>query len=126
MRRFDYDTPSKTDDSTAIDSIVYLGPISLKNRPKLMLTEMKCALGTGSNDVAFNVYTGETAQAAAASSTSQLAGTFSAGRNKSERRRATGHDMFIKLQNNTDNQSWSYEFLGVELNSFDGPTARQW
>ena len=126
LRRFDYDTPSKTDDSTAIDSYVYLGPVSLKNRPKLMLTEMKAALGTGSNDVAFNIYTGETAQAAHASSTSQLAGTFSAGRNKSERRRATGHDIFIKLQNNTDNQSWSYEFLGLEFNSFDGPIARQW
>ena len=91
-----------------------------------MLTEIKAALGTGSNDVSLNVYTGETAEAAAASSTSQLAATVSAGRNKSERRRAVGHDMFIKLQNNTDSQSWSYEFLGVELNSFDGPISRQW
>jgi len=126
VRRFDYDTPSTTDDSTAIDSYVKLGPINLQNRPKIMLTEIKAALGTGSNDVALNVYTGETAEAAAASSTSQLAATVSAGRNKSERRRAVGHDMFIKLQNNTNSQSWSYEFLGVELNSFDGPTSRQW
>ena len=107
VRKFDYTTPSKTDDGTAIDSLVYLGPIQLQNRPKLMLTEIKPALGTGSNDVSFSVYAAETAQAAHASSTAQFTGTISAGRNKSERRRATGHDMFIKLRNNSDNQSWS-------------------
>ena len=126
VRRFDYDTPSKTDDGTAIDSYVYLGPIQLQNRPKLLLTELKPALGTGSNDVTFSVYAAETAQAAHASSSAKFTGTISAGRNKSERRRATGHDMFIKLQNNTDSQSWSYEFLGIEVNSFDGPITRQW
>ena len=126
VRKFDYDTPSKSDDGTAIDSYVYLGPCQLQGRPKLMLTELKGALGTGSNDVTFGVYGAETAQAAHALSSADFTGTFSAGRNKSERRRTMGHDIFIKLQNNSDNQAWSYEFLGVELNSFDGPRARQW
>ena len=126
VRKFDYDTPSKSDDGTAIDSYVYLGPCQLQGRPKLMLTELKTALGAGSNDVTFGIYGAETAQAAHALGSPNFTGTFSAGRNKSERRRAMGHDIFIKLQNDSDNQAWSYEFMGVELNSFDGPRARQW
>ena len=125
VRTFDYDTPAKADDGVAIDSYVWLGPVSLTNRPKLMLTEMKAAVATGSNPVTFDVYGAETAEAAKAGS-SKVSGTWVAGRNKSERRRAVGHDLFIRLRNNTDAQAWGYEFLGLELNSFDGPRQRQW
>ena len=125
VRKFDYDTPGKADDGVAIDSYVWLGPVSLTNRPKLMLTEMKPAIASGSNPVTFDVYGAETAEAAKAGS-SKINGTWVAGRNKSERRRAVGHDLFIRLRNNTDAQAWGYEFLGLEVNSFDGPRQRQW
>ena len=126
VRVFDYTTPSKSDDGTAIDSFVYLGPVQLQNRPKIMLTEMKAALGVGSEDVTFEVYSAETAQKAETSGSPKFTGTWSAGRNKSERRRAIGHDVYVKLKSPADAKAWSYEFLGLELNSFDGPRERQW
>ena len=124
IRKFDY-TPSKNDDGVAISSYVWLGPIQLQNRPKIMLTEMKPSMATGTDGVTFNVYAAETAEAAKAGS-SKFTGTWSAGRNKSERRRVAGHDIFIKLSNATVNQDWAYEFLGVELDSVTGPRERQW
>ena len=125
IRKFDHDTPAANDDGAAIDAYAYLGPIQLQNRPKLMLTEMKGAVGTGSNPVSWDLYAAETAEAAKAAA-SKASGTFAAGRNKSDRARVTGHDIFIRLRNNTSAQKFSMEFLGVELNSFDGPRARQW
>ena len=125
IRKFDYDTPAKNDDSTAIDAYAYLGPIQLQNRPKLMLTEMKGAPATGSSTVAWDLYAAETAEAAKAAS-SKASGTFAAGRNRSDRARVTGHDIFIRLRNNTSSQNLVMEFLGIELNSFDGPRERQW
>lgn len=125
IRKFDHDTPAANDDSTAIDAYAYLGPIQLQNRPKLMLTEMKGAVGTGSNPVAWDLYAAETAEAAKAGA-SKASGTFAAGRNRSDRARVTGHDIFIRLRNNTSSQKFSMEFLGLEIDSFDGPRARQW
>jgi len=128
VRKFDYTTPATADDGVAIDSFVYLGPIQLANRPKIMLTDMKAAIATGSSDVDFTVYAAETAQLAEASASAQtvFTGSWSAGRNKSERRRAVGHDIYIKIRNDDNNEAWAYEFLGIELNSFDGPRGRQW
>lgn len=126
VRKWDYTTPGTSDDGTAIDSNIMLGPIQLQNRPKMMLTEMMAGIGTGSDDVTFDVYAAETAQAAEAAATAKFSGTFSAGRNKSERRRAIGHDIYVKLSNTTDSEAWTYEFLQIVLNSFDGPRGRQW
>jgi len=125
LRKFDYDTPGKSDDSVAIDAYAYLGPIQLQNRPKLMLTEMKGSPATGSSTVAWDLYAAETAEAAKAAS-SKASGTFVAGRNRSDRVRVAGHDIFVRLRNNTVNQNLVMEFLGIELDSFDGPRARQW
>lgn len=124
LRVFDY-TPVKNDDGVAIDSYVWLGPIQLQNRPKLMLTELKPTIATGSDDVTFNVHSAETAEGAKAGS-SKFNGDWVAGRNKSERRRTVGHDIFIKLSNNTVNEDWAYEFLGIEVDSLSGPRERQW
>ena len=128
VRKFDYTTPATADDGVAIDSFVFLGPVQLQNRPKLMLTDLKAAMATGSSDVDFTVYSAETAQLAeaAASGVTKFTGVWSAGRNKSERRRAIGHDIYIKIRNDDNNEAWAYEFLGVEVNSFDGPRGRQW
>ena len=63
---------------------------------------------------------------AAASAQTIFTGTWSAGRNKSESRRAVGHNIYVKLQNNTNSETWAFELLGIELNSFDGPRGRQW
>jgi len=125
IRKFDHDTPAANDDGVAIDAYAYLGPIQLQNRPKLMLTEMKGAVATGSNPVTWDLYAAETAEAAKAAS-SKSNGTFAAGRNRSDRARVTGHDIFVRLRNNTSGQKFAMEFLGIELNSFDGPRARQW
>ena len=125
VRKYDWSTPSKNDDGVAIDSYVWAGPIQLQNKPKIMLTEMQATLDTGSNDVAFSVYAAESAQAAKASS-AKFTGSFSSGRNKSERRRATGHNIFVKLGNSTSNQTFSYEYLNIGLSSFSGPRSRQW
>ena len=93
-----------------------------------MLTDLKAAMATGSSDVDFTVYASETAQLAEASASGVTAfsGVWSAGRNKSERRRAMGHDIYIKIRNDDNSEGWAYEFLGIELNSFDGPRGRQW
>ena len=128
IRKFDYTTYGKSDDGVAIDSLIFLGPIQLKNRPKLMLTELKAAMASGSDDVDFTVYSAETAELAegATSAVTRFTGAWSAGRNKSERRRAVGHDIYVKIRNDDASEGWAFEFLGVEVNSFDGPRARQW
>ena len=125
VRKFDYDTPADDDDGVAIDSYVWLGPIQLTNKPKLMLRQLNAAFDTSSNDVDFAVYAGESSQTAKVA-TAEFTGTWVSGRNKAEKRRATGHNLFIRLRNNTDDEKWMYEFLGVEIDSFDGPRARQW
>ena len=125
VRKFDYDTPGKNDDSTAIDAYAYLGPIQLQNRPKIMLTEMKGTPSAGSGTVSWDLYAAETAEAAKSGS-SKASGTFVAGRNRSDRARVIGHDIFVRLRNNSSGQNLVMEFLGMELDSFDGPRARQW
>jgi hypothetical protein len=125
VRKFDYDTPADDDDGVAIDSYVWLGPIQLTNKPKLMLRQLNAAFDTSSSDVDFAVYAGESSQTAKAA-TAEFTGTWVSGRNKAEKRRATGHNLFIRLRNNTDDEKWMYEFLGIEIDSFDGPRARQW
>jgi hypothetical protein len=128
VRKFDYTSFGKSDDGVAIDSYVFLGPIQLKNRPKLMLTDLKAAMATGSSDVDFTVYSAETAELAegATSAVTRFTGAWSAGRNKAERRRAVGHDIYVKIRNDDAGEGWAFEFLGVEVNSFSGPRARQW
>ena len=82
-------------------------------------------MATGSNPVSWDLYAAETAEAAKAAS-SKASGTFAAGRNRSDRARVIGHDIFIRLRNNTSSQKFSMEFLGIEINSFDGPRGKQW
>ena len=90
-----------------------------------MLTEMKGSPSTNSSTVSWDLYAGETAEAAKAGS-SKASGTFVAGRNRSDRARVTGHDIFVRLRNNSSDQNLVMEFLGIEIDSFDGPRARQW
>jgi hypothetical protein len=119
-----FDLSADDDDGTAISSHVWLGPISY-NSLKLMLTELEAKVATGSNDISFEVYYGESAQAAQAS-TPIVTGDWVAGRNKSERRRATGHSFYVKLYNTTNDEKWAFEQLVATLHTFDGPRGRQW
>jgi hypothetical protein len=93
-----------------------------------MLTDLKAAMATGSSDVDFTVYSAETAELAegATSAVTRFTGVWSAGRNKAERRRAVGHDIYVKIRNDDAGEGWAFEFLGIEVNSFSGPRARQW
>lgn len=119
------DLSADDDDGTAIDSYVWLGPIVKRDRPMMRLTELNAVLATGSNDLTFGVYAGESAEAAKAS-TVCFSGDWSAGRNRSERRRAQGHAIFVRLSNNTNNETWAFEMLNAKAQSFSGRRGRQY
>lgn len=119
------DLAADDDDGTAIDSYVWIGPITNRDRPLLRLDEMNAVIATGSNDVTFAVHAGESAEDAKAASAT-FSGDWVAGRNRSERRRAQGHAMYVKLSNNTLDETWSFEMLNMVCKSYSGRRIRQY
>lgn len=119
------DVDADDDDGVAIDSYAYLGPIQFQSRPKLMLEEIHCTLGTGSADVTLTVHNGQSAEVAKAAA-ADFTVTVSADRNKVIRDRSSGHSFYVKLANSTLDEEWALERLFVKCHTFDGPRARQW
>lgn len=106
---------AKDDDDAAIDSYVFIGPIQAPaGAQRLLLNELQAVLGASSNDVTYDVYRGDSADDARQSA-SFWNGTWSSGRNLSDRRRATGEAIYIRLRNNTITQSWQLETLRAQI-----------
>ncbi len=106
------DLAALDDDGTAIDSYVYLGPLLAGGgADRFLLDELQATLGVGSGDVTFEVFDGDSAEAAYNKTSPRFTGTWSAGRNRSDRRRAVGHAIYLKLSHDTSGEGWSMEQL---------------
>lgn len=121
VRNLDYD--GTADDGTAIDSYVMIGPLQSPELVSVMLTSISAVLGTSSSDVTWTLHPGDSAQEAI-TAPSVSGGTFGSGKNRWSRYRVAGHSLFIKLRNNSNNQSWQMEGLQVTIRATSAKFAR--
>lgn len=117
------DVAADDDDGVAIDAFVFLGPMQMEGKPRLIINNMEPILGESSDPITFDVYSSKSAEAAKAS-TSSLTGTWEASRNFSERRRDHGQSIYVRLRNNTLDQDFQFEKLIVTVDAVKGPGAR--
>jgi len=110
-----WDNSGTADDTSAIASNVYVGPLRAGSMKSVLVNELQGTMATGSSDVAYDVYAGETVQAATAATVAKYSGTWSAGRNFSDRTRQHGDAIFVKLSNVADNETWAFESLHAEV-----------
>ena len=97
-----------TDDGTAIDSFVLLGPFGSQDRERsMMITGLRGTIGTGSEPVDYEVLRGDTASEASASDP-VATGTWNDARSTVDRQRASGGSLFIKIKGGGD-PPWSFE-----------------
>ena len=122
IRKWDVD--AKDDDGTAISSHVYLGPIVPRSLGTVNVNEIRAILANGSSDVSMSVFRGNSAEDAYNQTSPLYTATFSAGRNVSERRRAQGHAVFLKLANTAASQAWSMELLQAVFSETSGRFGR--
>jgi hypothetical protein len=108
IRKFDENATA--DDGTAINSHVYFGPIVAgQNMLGLRLEEMRATIAKNSSNVTYDVYRGDSAEDAYRNTTAIINGTWSAGYNGSERRKARGRALYIRASNTANSQSWAME-----------------
>ena len=105
---------AKTDDGTAIDSYVWLGPIQTSSTREAKLTELIAVLDRESADVNYSIHVADSVEEAKQAEAVHSS-TWSSGRNASHRMRARGSAIFIKLYNNSSNLPWVYERLTATL-----------
>jgi hypothetical protein len=120
IRRLDH--TSASDDGTAIDSYVFIGPIQFEDRQHV-LTELRAVLDDDSDNVALDIYVGDSPEAALASATA-FTGTLSAGRNASLRPRCRGQSLYLRLRNNTLAETWAMERIQAVVKPLGAGTAR--
>tara|TARA_Y100000004_G_scaffold144580_1_gene164730 strand:+ start:435 stop:2816 length:2382 start_codon:yes stop_codon:yes gene_type:complete len=105
---------AKTDDGTAIDSYLWLGPIQTSSTREAKLTKLIAVLDRESADVEYSIHVADSVEEAKQSEAVHNS-TWSAGRNAAHLLRARGSAIFIKLYNNSSNLPWVYERLTAVL-----------
>lgn len=104
-------TSADDDDGTPIESEVWIGPLLTAGMDELMLKELQGLLGSAAEDVEYEIYTGDSAEAALASEPFS-SGTLSAGRGTTDPHRASGHAIYVRL---FSERPWSMEQIRVVL-----------
>lgn len=110
------DVDATDDAGVAIDSFCRLGPLRHPDPLQAaMLMELQCRLATGSSDVAYSLFTGDSDEDAATNTTALFTGNWSAGRNTAERQKAVAQSMYLRLRNNTVSETWALEYVEAML-----------
>ena len=103
-----------TDDGTDIVSEVWVGPFLTKFNDSVMLQQAQGVLGEDSGDVNYEIYVGQTAEEALAS-TAVASGTWTAGRNHTDYVKRAGYAAYIRI---TSAARWAMEnircFVGAQ------------
>ena len=117
------DDNAASDTGTAIESEVLIGPIRLGGHDthEGKLAELTGILSQHSNNVTWEIFTGETPEAAYISyledqqngETSRHTGTLTAGMSHRQHPRARGAACFIRLSANTVDQKWAMEAIQI-------------
>lgn len=105
------DPTATTDDGTAINSAVVIGPLLTADLDQMLLKDLQCVLATASGSVTYSVYVGPTAEAALAT-TPVSTGTWAAGRNLSTQIRRAGHAVFVRI---TASNPWAMEQIRARI-----------
>lgn len=84
------------DDGHAIESYVWLGPISTKALDDILLKELQATLGDSSGSVRWDIHVGRTVEEAFASA-SVRGGIWTAGRNRVSLVNRSGFSVFVRL-----------------------------
>ena len=127
IRKWDPNCPTDGDvsgDTSNITSHAYLGPFQTGGETNLMLEEMVGTIAQGSGSVTYDVFVGNSAEDAYNRSTARFSGSWSEGRNKSERRRAQGKSIYVKV-GNSDEQGWALEDMTCFYREVGGPVTRR-
>jgi len=109
-----FDTDGVDDDGTAIDSHVWIGPITLSSIRETKLTELVAILDEQTPGLSYEVYAADTVEQAK-SGTPVFTGSWIGGRNTYVRSRARGAAIFIKLLDGTSQAPWALERLSATL-----------
>lgn len=111
VRKWDYS--SEDDNSTAINSYVFFGPLSVDRGTEIKLTNYRAVLGNGSDGCALTGYGLESADYNALPSAA-FSVTLAAGRNNASWERARGRAVYLKLASNATTTRWVLEELTAE------------
>jgi hypothetical protein len=106
-----YDAVATSDDGTAIESEVLIGPVATQDFDTMRLKDMQGILSEDSGDVTYNVYFGSSPEKALRS-TSLATGTWHAGRNLTSPVRRADHAFYVGL---TSNSYWSMESIRARV-----------
>jgi hypothetical protein len=106
----------QTDDDEGIFSYVKYGPFRLGSNNLLagLITELVVALGDESDSVAWLLYTGDSAEAALASTTPVESGALHAGANKVQLTRRRAHSAVLRISV-AGNSRWAIETISAVL-----------
>lgn len=106
----------RTDDDVGIDAYVKYGPFRLASNNLLagLITELVATLGDESNDVTWELFTGDSGEAALASTTVVETGTLSAGANYVQLTRRRAHSAVLKFSS-SGNSRWALEAISAVL-----------
>jgi hypothetical protein len=107
IRYVDYD--GKADDTSAIESYIFLGPYQLEEQRAIILKELLATLDEDSDPVCYTAYTADSAQNAFERSLDQFNGVWQPGRNWSDDRRCSGRAIYLKVGNEQDRQTWAWD-----------------
>lgn len=105
------DRDATTDDGTNISSEVWIGPLVTPNLDEVLLHDLQAVLGESSGNVTLDVFLGDTAEAALAS-TSAKSVTLTAGRNTTRHIRRSAHAIYNRL---TSTSRWAMEQIRLKV-----------
>ena len=110
-----FDPNACQDDYYNIQSHVFIGPVVEDTvNEQFTQKELMGTLANNSGDVTYQVYVGKSTEDASGASTPQFEGTWEAGRNPSDIRRAQAHALYVKLINN-DSSCWAMEHASSKV-----------
>lgn len=104
-----FDPSATTDDGTAIESYVLLGPFLTKNFDEVKLKSIQAVLGKDSGDVNYAILYGRTAEEALVQTpVARGKGVFGAGRSMTQQTLISGYALYIKL---SSTNRWAIESI---------------
>ena len=110
-----FSSSSLSDDGSAIESEVWLGPLRLDQDIAFIVHEIQMKLGSNSGPVDYELYVGDSAENAFADGKCFVDGKWYKGASYAERCRAAGHAAYLRLKNFCVDETWSVEEVMIGL-----------
>ena len=113
IRKIDY--TAKSDDTEAINSYVWIGPLKVDEGQKVQLKELLGTLDDDSEGAYYEVYGAQGAQMAYSRGQKFYSGIWGPGKNWADARRASGSAIYIKIGNSDMASAFAYETIFAAL-----------